>query len=165
MSRIRTDFIGILQALKAQASISLLSAAHPLQGAPINTLDLDIVHERSEENVASPLDALRELHAYYRLQPERRLRPKTSHLSTSGHQLLVTKLGALDVLGAIEPGGSYADLLDHSEKMQVGSLTVQVLDLETLITIKKTMGREKDLAVLAVLKRTLKEKKRESPRS
>jgi len=70
----------------------------------------------------------------------------------------MTRMGALDVLGAIEPGGNYADLLPHADEMQLGNLAVRVLDLQTLITIKETIGRDKDRAVLAVLKRTLKEK-------
>ena len=160
MSKTRTDFFGILQVLAAHrvAFIIVGGTSAALQGAPINTLDLDIVHERSGENISRLLEALGELDACYRLQPERRLRPDASHLSSPGHQLLTTRLGALDVLGAIEPGGSYADLLDHSEEMRVGSLAVRVLDLKTLIDIKETLSRDKDRAVLAILKRTLKEK-------
>lgn len=162
MTEIHTDFIGILQALTTHrvAFIIVGGASAALQGAPINTLDLDIVHERSDENISRLLNALGELGAYYRLQPERRLRPDTSHLSSPGHQLLMTRLGALDVLGAIEPGGSYAELFVHSEEMRVGSISVRVLDLQTLIGIKETINRDKDRAVLAVLKRTLKEKQR-----
>jgi predicted nucleotidyltransferase len=156
----RTDFAGILETLAAHGVDFIIvgGASAALQGAPINTLDLDIVHKRTDENISRLLEALGDLDAYYRMQPERRLRPQTSHLSSPGHQLLTTRLGALDVLGAIEPGGSYADLISHSEEMCVGALTVRVLDLQTLIEIKETIGRDKDQAVLAVLKRTLKEK-------
>jgi hypothetical protein len=156
----RTDFLGILQTLVAHhvAFIVVGGASAALQGAPINTLDLDVVHERSAENVERLLAALGELDAYYRIQPERRLRPAASHLASPGHQLLITRFGALDVLGAIEPGGDYADLLPHTDEMQLGTLAVRVLDLKTLMTIKETIGRDKDRAVLAVLKRTLKEK-------
>jgi hypothetical protein len=156
----RTDFVGILEALTAHRVDFIIvgGASAALQGAPLNTLDIDIVHERSPENVARLLAALGHLNAYSRLQPERQLRPNTSHLSSPGHQLLMTSSGALDVLGAIEPGGSYADLFDHSEVMRVGSMSVRVLDLQTLIEIKETIGRDKDRAVLAVLKRTLREK-------
>jgi len=50
MSGIRTDFIGLLQTLKKHnvEFIIVGGASAALQGAPISTLDLDIVHQRSE---------------------------------------------------------------------------------------------------------------------
>ena len=56
-----------------------------LNGAPINTFDLDIVPARDPENVAKLLGVLENIDAIYRMQPERRLRPNTSHLSSPGH--------------------------------------------------------------------------------
>src|SRR3954452_19592369 len=66
--------------------------------APILTLDLDIVHSREPENIPRLLSALRELGAYYRIQPERRFQPNESHLVAPGHQLLTTNFGPLDLL-------------------------------------------------------------------
>ena len=107
------------------------------------------------------LRALESLDAYYRMQPERRLRPAVSHLSSPGHQLLETKFGYLDVLGHIGRGRTYAGLLDHTIEMDLGDgLRVKVLDLETLIAVKEEVGHEKDLAALPVLRRTLLEKRR-----
>src|SRR5262245_23364182 len=83
-----------------------------LQGAPVNTLDLDVVHDRSPENVERILGALAEMDAYYRADlANRRLRPTASHLIGPGHQLLVTKYGVLDVLGTVEETTVYEDLL------------------------------------------------------
>lgn len=70
-----------------------------LHGAPVTTFDLDIVHARDPANVDRLLDTLRRLNAYYRSQPERRLRPDRSHLESAGHQLLMTDHGPLDVQG------------------------------------------------------------------
>ena len=39
-------------------------------------------------------------------------------------------------------------------------LTARVLDLEALIDVKREVGREKDLATLPILVRTLEERKR-----
>jgi hypothetical protein len=129
-----------------------------LQGAPINTFDLDVVHSTDPENVDRVLAALGELDAVYRAQPELRLRPNASHLSSPGHQLLITGLGPLDLLGSVGKGRAWRDLLPHTTELKVGpGVAVRVLDLETQIAVKEEVGGEKDLAVLPVLRRTLEE--------
>jgi predicted nucleotidyltransferase len=128
-------------------------------GAPINTLDVDVVHLATPGNLQRLLAALAGLDAHYRHRPE--LRPDESHLSTPGHQLLETRLGYLDVLGAIGKGHSYAELLPHSAEVEFGpGFRCRVLDLETQIAIKEEIGAEKDLAVLPILRRTLQEARR-----
>jgi hypothetical protein len=44
-----------------------------LNGAPIQTYDIDLVYSRSPENIERMLTVLAELNAVFRLQPERRL--------------------------------------------------------------------------------------------
>jgi hypothetical protein len=130
-----------------------------LHGAPVATFDLDVVHLRSRENVARLTRALAELKAYYRAQPEKKLKPSESHLSGAGHQLLLTRYGPLDVLGPNGAGREYGDLLPHTVQMEIGDgLKVRLLDLETLIQTKQETAGEKDLAVLAALRRTLKQR-------
>jgi predicted nucleotidyltransferase len=97
--------------------------------------------------------------AIYRIQPTRRLRPDASHLRSAGHQDLTTKYGPLDILGTIGRGLTYEDLLPHTIEMDIGDgIHVRVLDLETIIAIKEELGSEKDLAVLPLLRRTLRER-------
>ena len=133
--------------------------ASVLNGASVNTFDLDIVPSRDEENVARLLRVLDVVDAIYRFQPMRRIKPDASHLSSPGHKNLTTKYGPLDILGTIGRGLSYEDLLPHTVEMDVGDgIRVRVLDLETIIAIKQELGTEKDLAVLPLLRRTLKEK-------
>ena len=132
-----------------------------LQSAPVTTFDLDIVHSTEPSNVARLLAALESLDAYYRLQPEKRLRPNETHLSSPGHQLLMTRFGPVDVLGSIGKGRRYADLLAHAVELDVGEgIRVRVLDLETLIASKEETGREKDLAALPLLRSALAESRR-----
>jgi hypothetical protein len=132
-----------------------------LQAAPITTFDLDVVHSREPANVARLLASLEELDAYYRLQPERRLRPNATHLASPGHQLLMTRYGPVDVLGSIGKGRRYEDLLQHAIVMEMGEgVRVRVLDLETLIATKQETGREKDLASLPLLRSALAESRR-----
>jgi hypothetical protein len=128
-----------------------------LRGAPVTTVDLDIVHRRNPENVARLLGVLAELDAVYRHDP-RKLRPNESHLLGPGHQLLTTTHGDLDCLGAIDQDKSYEDLLEQTTEMKLAEgLSVRVLALTALIEIKERSGRPKDLAVIPVLQATLDE--------
>ena len=136
--------------------LSLSGVSAVLQGAPINTFDLDIVHSTDHENIAALLAALEQLEAYYRTQPAKRLRPQISRLSSPGHQLLMTRFGPLDLIGR---GRNYEHLLPHSVELEVGpGMTIRVLDLNTLITVKEETAGEKDKAMLPVLRRTLEER-------
>jgi hypothetical protein len=132
-----------------------------LQGAPISMLVVEVVHSTDPANVSRVLAALSELDAIYRGQPDLRLRPNESHLSSAGHQLLITRLGPLDLLGSIGSGRTYPDLIMHATELKVGpSMSVRVLDLETQIAIKEEVGGEKDRAALPILRRTLEERRK-----
>lgn len=131
-----------------------------LQGVPVTTIDLDILHRRSPDNVGRLLRVLAELQAVYRHDP-RRLSPNESHLAGAGHQLLTTTHGDLDCLGAIDGGRTYEDLLAQTIEMELkGGLALRVLSLPALIEIKQRLGRPKDLAVIPFLRATLDELKR-----
>lgn len=133
-----------------------------LQGAPVTTFDLDLVHSRAAENLERLLAALLALGAYYRGQGDRRIPPRISYLASPGHQLLMTRAGSLDLLGTVGIPGherGYQDLLPHAFEMDVGEgLRLRVLALATVIELKEEAGREKDRAVLPVLRRTLQER-------
>jgi hypothetical protein len=131
-----------------------------LHGAPVTTVDVDVVHRRTPENVARLLAALEALDAVYR-HDARQLKPTASHLSGPGHQLLATRLGDLDCLGTIDEDRAYEDLLEPSEEMSLASgRTIRVLSLVALIDAKERSGRPKDLAALPVLRATLDERRR-----
>ncbi len=136
-------------------------AAGILQGAPVTTVDLDLVHRRSQENVERLLRVLSELDATYRHDP-RRLRPGESHLIGPGHQLLATTHGDLDCLGTIDRDRGYEELLAETVEMSLaGGLRIRVLSLPALIEAKERAGRPKDLAALPLLKATLEETRRQ----
>jgi predicted nucleotidyltransferase len=162
----RSDFLEILRALRAREVdfIVVGGVSGVLHGAPITTIDLDLVHSRSGANIDRLLLALADLEAFARGRGEQRIRPDRSHLESPGHQLLTTKHGPLDLLGAVQGGRGYDDLLAHTVEMTLGPLAIRVIDLDTLIDLKEHLGREKDLAVIAVLKRTRDEaRKRGKP--
>ena len=163
MANAETDLQAVLLAL-AERDVDFIvigGVAAVLQGAPIATFDLDIVHSRDPENVRRLLTALTELGAHYREQPARKLVPQSAHLMGAGHHLLLTKSGPLDVLGAVTGGRGYPELVTATIDLEVSpGLTVKVLDLATVIALKEELGGEKDRAVLPVLRRTLEERDR-----
>lgn len=128
-----------------------------LNGAPIATFDLDVEHARDKANLDRLASALKDLEARYRDLSDRDLRPETAALAGDGHHLLLTRCGPLDVLGQIGNGRRYEDLLPDAVNINVGSATVRILGLPALIRTKEEAGREKDLAVLGTLRRTLLE--------
>jgi predicted nucleotidyltransferase len=157
------DFLSILRILREYGVefVVVGGVGAVLQGAPVNTFDLDVVHSTEEDNVRRLLAALESLDVYYRAQPERRLKPSESHLSSPGHQLLMTRHGPLDLLGAIGYSHAYRELASHAIEMEIGGgKKVLVLKLEKLIAIKEETAGPKDAAVLPILKRTLEEKSR-----
>jgi len=129
-----------------------------LHGAPVQTYDVDLVYSREPENLDRILEVLGSLDAIFRIQPERRLRPDRAHLAGTGHLNLLTRYGPLDLLATAGRNLGFAELLPHSIEMEIGEgVRVRVLDLQTIIAIKESLGSEKDLAVLPVLRQTLRE--------
>ena len=158
-----SGFLSALRALREGGVEFVIvgGLAAVLNGAPVNTFDLDIVPARDEANVSRLLKVLDQVDAVYRMQPDRRLRPNASHLRSPGHHNLITSNGPLDILGTIGRGLAYGDLVPHSNEMEIGEgLRVRVLDLPTIIALKEELAGEKDMAVLPVLRRTLDEKRR-----
>jgi predicted nucleotidyltransferase len=154
------DFLEILKILTKHEIdfIVVGGVCAVLHGAPVSTFDLDLVHSRSSDNLDRLILALRDLDAYYRGRGDQRLRPRLSHISSPGHQLLMTRFGPLDLLGTIGTGYSYDDLLEDTVELLVSGLKLRLLNLERLIEVKEETAQDKDRAVLPILRRTLEEK-------
>jgi hypothetical protein len=157
------DFLAILEELIAQSVDFILigGVGAAIHGSPVTTLGLDLVHSREAANVKRLLSALQALQAIYREQPEKRLTPSAAALGGPGHHLLMTRAGPLDLLGAVVGGRSYGELIGCAFPIQLApGKSIRVLDLPTLIQLKEELGREKDLSMLPVLRRTLQEQER-----
>lgn len=154
------DFETILQVLaKHQVEFIVVGGlCAVLHGAPVQTYDLDIVHSREATNLDRLGNALRELGACYREHLPKRLAPESTRMTTTGHHLLQTSAGPLDVLGAIAGQRDYTTLLPHTIELALDDTTwIRLLDLATLIITKQETGRAKDRLVLPILRRTLAE--------
>lgn len=128
------------------------------QGAPITTFDVDIVHERSEENIERLLRVLDAVNAHYRGHPQR-LRPDSTALTGTGHNLFQTDEGPLDVLGAIDSGDDFHALQSSVVEVPFHGGTLKVLSLESLIERKRRSSHPKDRAVLPILEAALEASK------
>jgi hypothetical protein len=108
-----TDFAAILAALHREKVRFLVvgGVAAVIEGAPVATFDLDVVHERSLRNIERLMICLCALGARYRERPQ--LTPTVDALGSTGLHLLVTRHGPLDVLGAIGRGRDYRALSAH----------------------------------------------------
>jgi hypothetical protein len=135
-----------------------------LQGVPITTTDLDIVHRRTPENVARLLEVLLSLDATMRYDMARRgLRPTAQMLAGRGQVNLSTSLGPIDPLCELDAGQGYDELLPHSVSVRDEGRLLHVLDLPTLIAAKTRAGRPKDRIVLPILIATMQERDKGKP--
>jgi hypothetical protein len=155
------DFEALLKAL-VEAEVEFIvvgGVCAVLHGAPVSTFDLDLVYSRAPRNLARLERVLKDQDAFYREKPS--VRPDASRLDSPGHHLLMTKLGPLDLLGSTVGGEGYEELLEHTEEVDLGGgARVRILELPTLIRLKEKLGRDRDMAVLPILRRTLDERSR-----
>lgn len=128
------------------------SFAGRLQGAHLETVDVDLVPERSEANLGKLCDALNSLRPRWRIEdsgPGVRIdggRLEARHILGSSVALgIVTDAGLIDIV--LEPKGyerGYDDLIDSAVTVPVGRGTVLVGSISDLIRSKGLLGREKD---------------------
>ncbi len=97
------------------------------------------------------------LDAYQRRPDDLKLNPDFDALQGSGHMLLSTKFGPMDVQGAIEKGLGYEELIRNVIKIEFHGFEIHVLDLETLIELKRESTRPEDIQRLKILEETLEQ--------
>ena len=157
------DFLATLRVLSEHQVdfIVIGGVCAVLHGAPLATFDLDIIHSRAPQNLERLHAALTSLGAYYREHATTRPIPQIDHLAGPGHHLLMTRAGPLDVLGEVAGGRVYEDLVGQTVEFEIDQgLRIRVLSLPALISLKEETGREKDVAVLPLLRNTLREQAR-----
>jgi hypothetical protein len=153
----QVSFLGLLNAL-ADHQVDFIvvgGVAAIVEGAPIATLDLEIVCYRSEENLQRLATVLDAVHGRYRDPAGRHIVPSLERLTSNRTNLLLTDLGPLGALAEIGDGETYEDLLPHTRVRAIGGHEIRVLGLEKLIETKEFANSEKDRAVLPLLCKTL----------
>jgi hypothetical protein len=153
------DLSAVLEGLiKADVKFILVGGlAAVVQGAPVTTMDVDIVHQRTSENIVKLLSFLKSINSFYRRPDDKIIEPTEQDLSGRGHALLSTRFGPLDVLAVIEEGKTYDNLLEHTVDITFRGNTIKVLDLRMIIELKRSSKEPKDKQRLPVLEETLRQ--------
>lgn len=137
--------------------------AAELRGSPYVTRDVDVTPARTRDNLGRLTKALKELDAKLRVpDPDYPLAialdGRTFDQGTTW--TFVTKFGFLDV--ALLPDGTrgYDDLKRGATKERItDTLVISVASLADVIRSKEAAGREKDRAVLPILRQVLERSK------
>ena len=158
-----TDLEGLLGALRtADVDFILVGGmAGIAHGAARLTYDVDIVYERSTQNIQRVVNALELLNPYLRGAPlglAFRWDPET--IAHGLNFTLTTTLGDIDILGEISGGGAYHDLISHTTMIDVEGTPCRCLNLDKLIQVKRAAARKKDLEAIAELEALLEERDR-----
>jgi hypothetical protein len=134
------------------AFIVVGGAAAVIHGAPVTTRDLDIVPRQHAGDAERLLATLAHLETRFRpVRPDRDIAPTEAHVTGRGQLNLTTRLGPLDVLLRLHDKRGDDELLPHSREIAASGFTVRVIDLPTLIEIKRSTGRAHDALVVPLL--------------
>ena len=156
-----TDFETLLAALDDGdvACIIIGGLAATIHGSSRLTQDIDIVYDRSDENIERLVGALAPHNPYLRGTPPGLPFEWSARTIRRGLNFtLTTAVGDIDILGEVVGGGSYDDLLPHTTTVELFARPHRCLDLPWLIHVKRAAGRPKDLEVIAELEALLEER-------
>src|SRR5262249_16732407 len=161
VAREMTDFEALLETItKHQVAFIVVGGAAAIaHGSARLTQDLDIVYDRSPDNLYRLVSAFAHPHPY--LRGARRVLPFQWDKATVARGLnftLVTSLGDIDLLGEIPGGGTYKDLAGGAIELQLFRTRCLCLSLPQLIRAKRAAGRPRDLEALAELEAIAQER-------
>lgn len=123
-----------------------------LYGSPLPTYDVDLCYRRTAANLERLAEALRQLHPTLRgAPPDLPFRLDAQSLALGANFTFLTDLGPLDLLGWVEPFGTYDELIARAEQMDLDTCRVAVIGLDDLIAVKRHIRRAKDQAALVQL--------------
>ena len=121
-------------------------------GSSRATVDVDVVYERSHDNLERIVKSLKPFHPYLRGVP--RGLPflwDTRTLEQGLNFTLTTDIGDIDLFGEVVGNGVFERLTKTSETIDLFGLPVECVSLDDLIQLKRAAGRPKDLEAIAEL--------------
>ena len=123
-----------------------------LYGLPLPTYDIDLCYRRTAQNLAHLATALEEIHPTLRgAPPDLPFRLDAQSLALGAHFDFNTDLGPLDLLGWVEPFGTFDELIGRAEMIDLETCCVPVIHLDDSIAIKRHINRSKDQVTLLQL--------------
>ncbi len=159
------DFERLLNAL-ASANVAFVmigGVAATVHGSARLTSDLDVVYERSPENLRRVVDALTPLQPYLRgAPPGLPFRFDAETLRRGLNFTLTTTAGPFDLLGDLTGIGDYYAVYEQSEDVPLFGRSYRCINLDALIISKRAAGRTKDFEAVAELEMIRQERQRAS---
>ena len=135
--------------------------AATLHGSARLTNDLDIVYDRSAENIERLAAALAPFEPYLRGAPAGLpFRFDAPTIKRGLNFTLRTTAGDFDVLGELTGVGSFAAVRQESFEVEIYGATYVFINLDALIRSKRAAGRAKDMEVVAELEAIREERER-----
>ena len=143
-----TDFSTLLRVLHDQdvAYILVGGAAATIHGSARLTLDVDVVYQRTPDNLARLVNALAPCAPSLRGAPAGL--PFQWDVETLDRGLnftLTTTIGPIDLLGEIAGAGTYEKILPDTHELPAFGVRCRCVTLDRLIHLKRAAGRVKDL--------------------
>ncbi len=148
------DPLGALRALvQGEVRFVLIGGlAGRLWGSPTVTNDLDICYSRQPDNLERLATTLVRLEARLRgVDDVVPLILDAQTLAAGDSFTFVTSAGNLDILATPSGTQGFEDLVLAATEMDLGDLSVLVVDVEDLIRMKRAAARPKDLIEVEVL--------------
>lgn len=149
-----THFESLLKSLvKSKVRFVLVGGlAAVAHGVSTVTNDLDIVYERTRENIGRLVRFLRTIHPVLRGAPTDLPFILDEKTFTIGMNFTFqTDLGDVDLLGEIAGIGMYPEVRKLAEPLDLYGTRLDVLSVEGLIRSKRSAGRPKDMIHLEEL--------------
>jgi hypothetical protein len=148
------DFARLLGALvdRDVRFVVVGGVAATLHGSARLTSDLDVVYDRSRENLERIEKALEPLVPYLRgAPPGLPFRFDADTIQRGLNFTLITTAGPIDFLGEMAGVGNYAAVAPRSDEVTLFGFRCRCIQLDALIAAKRAAGRPKDLEVVAEL--------------
>ena len=117
-------------------------------GSAVHTDDLDVFAPLNHENVMAIVRAFSGTNLRWRHRPDLPvITPDNPLLNGLKNMYLRCDFGQMDVLGELPEVGSYAEVSAASVEIDIRGTRCRVINLDSLIALKRKVGREKDLLV------------------
>jgi len=156
------QFKALLSSLQTEgvSFVIIGGVAATLHGAARVTFDLDVVYDRSSENLERIVRALAPFQPYLRgAPPGLPFKFDSETLKRGLNFTLTTSEGPIDLLGELTGVGSFYEVSANSVTAQLFGAEYRFIDLDALIASKRAAGRPKDFEAIAELETIKQERK------
>jgi hypothetical protein len=134
-----------------------------VHGSAVGTQDVDVCAPMTDDNLRRIHSAMRGVNARFRMRPDKTpLWDDPARIHGFKNLNLITDLGVIDILGELTGIGSFDNIRDKIEYLEVAGFHYPVLELDTLIASKRAARRPKDQVGARHLE-AIKNKRRQNP--